>query len=69
MMQVFSAPVDSDNATTNTIINSKTTTTITTSKTRFRYIGEDTSILQTCLALLFIVLFLICVFRYCKKKN
>lgn len=66
MMQVFSAPVNSDNTTsmiTNTII------TTTTSKTRFRYTGEDTTILQSCLAIGIIILFIICIFRYCRHNS
>lgn len=60
-LQVLSAPVDS--------YNTNTTTTTTTSKTRFRYSGEDTTILQSCLGLGVVILFIIGIFTYCKNSN
>ena len=60
-LHVLSAPVDSD--------NTNTTITITTSKTRVRFTGEDTTILQSCLGLGVVILFIIGIFKYCKNSN
>ena len=81
VIQVMSAPVDSDNTTSNisntlntsnisnNIITKITTTTTTTSKTRYKYNTEDNAILSSCLAVGCIILFFICIFVCCKNIN
>lgn len=68
MMQVFSAPINSDNTTLMTTNTITTTTTTTTSKTKYRYTTKDNDIVSSCLAVGFIILFLICIFLCCKHK-